>query len=79
MEGGTGIKVLWYREGNKKNTALRKTIRPKPVSLEMFVPGEILSKLLAAMERKGPKHVRQKQHPTGTVLALSSPFVNRET
>ena len=36
-------------------------------------------KLLAAMERKGPKHVRQKQHRTGTVLALSSPFVNRDT
>ena len=31
------------------------------------------------MERKGPKHVCQKQHRTGTVLALSSPFVNRKT
>ena len=38
MEGGTGIKVLWYREGNTTNTALRKTIRPKPASNEMFAP-----------------------------------------
>ena len=36
MDGGTGIKVLWYREGNTTNTALRKTIRPKPASNEMF-------------------------------------------
>ena len=35
-------------------------------------------KLLAEKERKGPTYVRQKQHRTGTVLALSSPFVNRE-
>ena len=42
-------------------------------------PWEILTKLLAAIERKCPKHVRQKQHRTGTVLALSSPFMNRET
>ena len=38
MQGGTGIKVLWYREGNKTNTALRKTIRPKPASNEMLAP-----------------------------------------
>ena len=38
MEGGTGIKVLWYREGNTTNTAMRKTIRPKPGSNEMFAP-----------------------------------------
>ena len=79
MEGGTGIKVLWYPEWNTTNTALRKTIRSKTSSNEMFAPGEILSKLLAAVELKGPKHVRQKQHRTGTYLALSSPFVNRET
>ena len=39
MEGGTGIKVLWYRELNTTNTALlRKTIRPKPASNEMLAP-----------------------------------------
>ena len=38
MAGGTGIKVLWYREGNTRNTALRKTILPKPASNEMFAP-----------------------------------------
>ena len=79
MEGGTGIKVLWYREYNTTNTALRKTIRPKPLPTKCLLPGEILSKLRVAMERKGPKHVRQKQHRTGNVLALSSPFVNGET
>ena len=36
MKGGTGIKGLWYREGNTTNTALRKTIRKKPASNEMF-------------------------------------------
>ena len=79
MEGGTGYKVLLYRERNKTNTALRKTIRTKPASNEMFAPWGNSAKTAAAMERKGPKHVRQKQHRTGTVLALSSPFVNRET
>ena len=79
MEGGTGIKVIWYREGNTRNTALRKTIRPKPASNEMFDPWGNPVKSAGGMERKGPKHVRQKQHRTGTVLALSSPCVNRET
>ena len=36
MEGGTGIKVLWYRERNTTNTALRKKIRPKPAPKEML-------------------------------------------
>ena len=61
------------------NTALRKKIWPKPASNEMFAPLGNPVKLLAKIERKGPKHVRQKQHRTGTVLALSSPFVNWET
>ena len=78
MEGGTGIKVLWFREGNTTNTALRK-FGQNPLTTKCLLPGEILSKMLAAMEPKGPKHVRQKQHRTGTDLALSSPFVNRET
>ena len=38
MEGGTAIKVLWYRECNTTNTALRKTNRPKPASNEMLAP-----------------------------------------
>ena len=38
MEGGTGIKVLLDRERTTTNTALRKTIRPKPASNEMFAP-----------------------------------------
>ena len=38
MECGTGIKVLWYRARKKTNTALRKTIRPKPASNEMLAP-----------------------------------------
>ena len=79
MEFGTGIKVLWYRELNTTNTALRNTIRPTALQTKCLLPGEILSKLLEAMERKAPEHIRQKQHRTGTVLALSSPFVNRET
>ena len=36
MQGGTGIKVLWYREGNTTNTALGNTIRPTAASNEMF-------------------------------------------
>ena len=79
MEVGTGIKVLWYREWNTTNAALRKTIRPNPLPMKCLLPGEILSKLLAALKRKSPKHGRQKQHRTGTVLALSSPFMNRDT
>ena len=50
-----------------------------PLPTKCLLPGEIVSKLLSATERKRPKHVRQKQLRTGTVLALSSPFVNRET
>ena len=38
MEGGTGIKGLRYRDRNKTNTALRKTIRPKPAFNEIFAP-----------------------------------------
>ena len=79
MEGGRGIKGLWYRERNTTNTALRKTIWPKPAYKEMLAAWGNPVNLLAAMERKGPKHVRQKQQRTGTVLALSSAFVNRET
>ena len=76
MEGGTGINVLLYRELNLTNTALRNNIWPNPLSTKCLLPGYILSKLLVAMERKGQKHIRQKQHSTGSVLALSSSFVN---
>ena len=79
MEGGTGIKVLWYRELNTTNTALRKTIRPKLASNEMLAPWGNPVKTAGNNGTKSPKHVRQKQHRTGTVLALSSPFVSRDT
>ena len=77
MEGGTGIKVLWFREWTTTNTALRNTIRPKHASYEMFAPWGNPIKLLLAMERKGQRQVRQKQHRAEQVLALSSAFVNR--
>ena len=79
MEGGTGIKGLRYRDRNKTNTALRKTIRPKPAFNEIFAPWGNPVKTAGGNGTETPKHVRQKQHRTGTVLALSSPFVNRET
>ena len=55
MEGGTGIKVLWYRELNKTNTALRKTIRPKPASKEMLAPWGNPVKTAGGSGTKRPK------------------------
>ena len=55
MEGGTGIKVLWYRERNTKNTALRKTIRTKLASKEMFAPWGIPVKTGGGNITKRPK------------------------
>ena len=55
MEGGTGIKVLWYRELNMTNTALRKTIRPKPASNEMFAPWGNPAKNAGGNGTKRPK------------------------
>ena len=75
MEGGTGIKVLWFCESNTSCTALRNKIWATVAFKEMFASREILSKLLVAMERTGQKLVRHKQHRAGTVLALSSLFV----
>ena len=49
------------------------------IPTKCLLPGYMLSKLLVAMELKGQRHVRQKQHRAGAILALSSPFVNRET
>jgi len=56
----------WYRNQGAlvprvkpDDTALRNTIRTTTASIEMFASWEILSKLLVAMERKGPKHVHQ--------------------
>ena len=79
MKGGTGIEVLWYREWNTTNTALRKTIGPKTASNEMVAPWGKPVKTAGGLEPKGPKVVLQKQHRTGTVLAQSSFFVNSET
>ena len=58
------------------NTALRTKFGQNLLPTKCLLPGYILSKLLVAMERKGQKHIRQKQHSTGSVLALSSSFVN---
>ena len=55
MEGGTGIKVLWYRELNMTNTALSKTIRPKPASNEMIAPWGNLVKTAGSNGTKRPK------------------------
>ena len=54
MEGGTGIKVLWYREWNTTNTALRKTIRPKLAANEMFAPWGNLLKTAGGNGTKSP-------------------------
>ena len=45
----------------------------------LYGPGTYPITPAVAIERKGPKHVRQKQYCTWTVLTLSSPFVKRET
>ena len=63
----------------RRTQHLERQFGQNPLPKKCLLPREFLSKLLAAKERKGPKHVRQKQHRTGTVLALSSPFVNKET
>ena len=52
---GTGIKGLWYRERNTTNTALRKTIRPKPASNEMLAPWENPVKTSGGNGTKRPK------------------------
>ena len=43
----------------------------------LYGPGKYPIKPAVAMERKGQKHVRQKQHRAEPVLALSSAFVTR--
>ena len=55
MAGGTGIKVLWFREGDMKNTALRKTIRPKPTSNELLAPWGNPVKTAGGKVAKRPK------------------------
>ena len=55
MEGGTRIKGLWYRERNTTKTALRKTIRPKPASNEMFAPWGNPGKTAGGNGTKRPK------------------------
>ena len=77
MVGGTGIQVLWYREGNTTNTAVRNIIWPK------LAPKNVCSLDISYQNAGGngtkrPIHVRQKRHRTRIVLALSSSFVNRE-
>ena len=63
MEGGTGIKVLWYRELNTTNTALRKAIRPKPASNEMFAPCGNPVKTACCNGTKRPKTLPSETTP----------------
>ena len=44
----------------------------------LYGPGKYPIKPAVAMERKGQRQVRQKQHVAEPVLALSSAVVNRE-
>ena len=80
MEGGRGIKVFGTVSETRRTQHFgERQFGRNTLPTKCSLPGEILSKLLAAMQPKVPKQVRQKQHRTGTFLALSSPFVNRET
>ena len=45
----------------------------------VYGPGKYPIKTAVAKERKAQKHGRQKQHRAGTILALSSPFMNWQT
>ena len=78
MEVGTRIKVLWYHERKKANTALSNIIRTKPASNEMFASWVNPIKNGGGNGTKRPKTCPSKKHSTGTVLALSSSFVNSE-
>ena len=60
------------------NTALRNIIRPTPTSNEMFASWAKPIKNGGGYIRKKSKTCPSKKHSTGTVLALSSSFVNRE-
>ena len=44
----------------------------------LYGPGKYPIKPAVAMERKGQRRVRQKQHRAEPVLALSSAFVTRD-
>ena len=78
MEGGTGIKVLWYCELNLTHTALRVCIWPIATCKEMFDSSVHPIKPGGDNGTKRPNHVRQKQHRAEPVLALSSAFVTRD-
>ena len=80
--------ALWKGEQESKGfgtvSETRRTQPEKHNSAKTRFQGNVCSqgnpvKTEAGNGTKGPKHVRQKQHRTGTILALSSPFVNRET
>ena len=78
MEVGTRIKVLWYCVKNGKHST-GNIIRPKPASNEMIASWVNPIKNGGGNIRKRSKTCPSKKHSTGTVLALSSSFVNRET
>ena len=83
------------RLGNFKDSAhfllvINQSIQKTPPANISLLNGDLDSTLgvwtgkdpitpAVAMERKGEWGVRQKQHRALPVLALSSPFVNRET
>ena len=76
MEGGTGIKVLWYHECNTTNTALGKAIQPKHASNEMFAPWGNPVKTAGVNGTKRPK-----TRPSETILCsarLSTIIILRE-
>ena len=85
------LKSYWpYGRWNRNQGDLVPWVKPEEHSTETHIlanphptkcllPWYILSKLLVAMERKGQKHVRQKQQRTASVLPLSSSYLNRET
>ena len=71
--------VLLYRELNTTYTALRYTIGPNAASKEMFASWGNAVKTAGGNGTKAQKYVRQKQHREGTIFALSSLFLIRET
>ena len=78
MEVGTRIKVLSYCVKNGKHST-GNIIRPTHASNEMFASWVNPIKNGAGNGTKRPKTCPSKKYSTGTVLALSSSIVNRET
>ena len=77
-----GLKALLL--GNKAERPGKHLQRTSAFSMGTLIPhclyglGKYPIKPAVAMERKGQRQVRQKQHVAEPVLALSSAVVNRE-